>query len=449
VTPSPLEIATQLSSIVGEANVRQQQDLTPDLQWKLAQTLAPIASAACMVYPQTQTELAAVVACAHAHRWRMLPCGRGSKLDWGGLPQGIDILISTERLDRLVEHAAGDMTVTVEAGIGFANLQRQLAAAGQFVALDPAFGDRATLGGILATRDAGSLRHRYGGVRDMCLGLSFIRHDGQRVKAGGRVVKNVAGYDLMKLLAGSFGSLGIVSEITLRLYPLPEASQTHVLSGPATAIAAVVSALLNLPLTPTAVDLISPRLVPATLVGGEMGLVVRFQGLPESVSQQGDRLQILANPAQLKTITLSGMEEMQYWQTLATGIGRGKTTHPSAAILCQLGALSTQSVPTLEAIAQLCQQYSLAWTGLIHAGSGLGNLLLEGDLDNVSRILPQVRSRCQSAAGFLTILQAPCLLKTQLDAWGYSGNALASMRTIKQQFDPHSLLSPHRFVGGI
>lgn len=448
MTLSTSAIAAQISPIVGAANVLPIQDLNPELQSKLAQSVDSICpTAAYMVYPKSQVELAAVVTCAHHHQWRMLPCGRGTKLDWGGLASGIDLVISTERLDRLIDHAAGDMTVTVEAGIPLAALQHQLATAQQCVALDPAFSDRATVGGIIATRDAGSLRHRYGGVRDMCLGISFIRHDGQRVKAGGRVVKNVAGYDLMKLLAGSFGTLGIISEVTLRLYPLLQDSQTHVLSGAALEIATCVQALLNSSLTPTAVDLISPRHLPEASPAAELGLVVRFQGLPESIAQQGDRLWSLAEQTHLNAQTLAKTDESQYWQSFA--IASSHTTAQPMAILSQLGALSTQSVSILMAIAELCQRHSLDWDARVHAGSGLGTLRLEGDHQKASLVLQEVRVLCQSAAGFLTLLQAPAMLKTELDAWGYSGNALESMRTIKQQFDPQNLFSPHRFVGGI
>lgn len=155
-----------------------------------------------IVYPRTQAELAAVMAVAHQQRWRLLVCGHASKLHWGGLTQQIDLVVCTQGLQRVVAHATGDLTVTVEAGLSLAALQAKLAPFRQSVALDPAYAETATLGGLIATRDGGSLRHRYGSLRDMCIGITFIRADGQSAKAGGRVVKNVAGYDLMKLMTG-------------------------------------------------------------------------------------------------------------------------------------------------------------------------------------------------------------------------------------------------------
>jgi glycolate oxidase FAD binding subunit len=439
VTVPVSAIASKLSPIVGDESVVLPTDLAETQYAKLAQALMPAAQLPCLVYPRSPAELTAVVATAHHHHWRMLPAGSGSKLDWGGLAKGAELLISTQRLNRLIDHAAGDMTVTLEAGMPLANLQTSLAAANQCVALDPSFSDRATIGGIVASRDAGSLRHRYGGVRDMCLGISFVRHDGQAVKAGGRVVKNVAGYDLMKLLTGSFGSLGIISQVTLRLYPLPIASQTVVLAGASEAIATLLSSLLVSTLTPTAVDLVSPNLLAG--LSGDLGLVVRFQGLAESVNQQGDRLLKLASNLQHQT--LEGAAENQYWQALH------QQMEVSTGSLCQIGCLSSQAVAILMTIADSCQAQGVAWSAVVQAGGAIGKLHLQAEADQLAVVVQAARSHCQQASGFLTLLQAPQSLKTSLDVWGYTGNALAAMRKIKQQFDPDHLFSPHRFVGGL
>ena len=191
----------------------------------------PDSSISHLVYPNTPEELAAVISYAKQQGLRVLPCGRGSKLHWGGLVDGVNLVISTERLNQVIDHAIGDLTVTAEAGIKFSDLQKMLRKSGQFLAIDPHYPDHATLGGIISTADTGALRHRYNSIRDMILGISFVRSDGQLVKAGGRVVKNVAGYDLMKLLTGAYGTLGIITQVTLRVYPISHAAQTVVLSG--------------------------------------------------------------------------------------------------------------------------------------------------------------------------------------------------------------------------
>jgi glycolate oxidase FAD binding subunit len=389
------------------------------------------------VYPNTQDELAAIVVCAYRNRWGVLPCGHASKLQWGGIVTDVTLVVSTERLNRLIDHAVGDLTVTAEAGISFTQLQDTLSTAGQFLAIDPSYRDRATLGGIIATADTGSLRHRYNSVRDMLLGISFVRSDGELVKAGGRVVKNVAGYDLMKLLTGSYGTLGIVTQATFRVYPLPQASQTVVLTGEPNALTQATQTLLSSALTPICVDLLSVQASQAIELSQTMSLVVRFQSISESVQQQTIRLTEVGVALGLSTTVYSDRDEETLWNRVALLMS------PSVqgdAIVCKIGMRSTQATTVLDQITHVMPTAK----SLIHAGSGLGRLMVEGIR---STQLQEVRSLCESAGGFLSVLQASIAFKQQLDGWGYRGNALGLMKQIKQKFDPESLLSPHRFVG--
>ena len=440
------EIGQTLSRIVGAAAVLSGEQADPKLQEQISLAINPAAATVppveCIVYPSTQAELAAVMACACRQRWRVLPCGMGSKLDWGGLAAGADLVVSTARLNRLVDHAVGDLTVTAEAGMGFADLQSVLKAKGQFLALDPTWPETATLGGIVATADAGSLRQRYGGVRDMLLGLSFVRADGQMAKAGGRVVKNVAGYDLMKLLTGSYGTLSIISQVTFRVYPLPDASATVVLVGEGDAIATLTQTLLSSALTPVAVDLLSSQLVSALELGSGLGLAIQFQSVAESVQEQSKRLLELAQSLSLQSNLYSAAEETALWKRLKQQI---HSATPGSTIRCKIGVLPTEAVTSLQ---QLDRDFPQAALGLIHAGSGLGCLQLQAEGTQAAKIMA-LRSHLQTKGGFLSVLQAPSYLKQQLDIWGYSGNALPLMQKIKQKFDPQVLLRPKRFVNGI
>lgn len=433
-------IAPQLETILGSSGIRPWENIEISQQNCIINSVSSGTKPACITYPNTQEELAAVIACARKNRWRVLACGSGSKLTWGGLGKSIDVVVSTERLNRVVEHAVGDLTVTVEAGAKFSDIQTLLAKAGQFMAIDPAYPQTATLGGIVATADAGSLRQRYGGVRDMLLGFSFVRSDGEIAKAGGRVVKNVAGYDLMKLFTGSFGTLGILTQVTFRLYPLPKASQTAVLIGTSDNIAAAAKTLLASALTPTAVDLLSSQLVNRLGLGKGMGLVTRFQSVTESVKEQSVRLLEVGETLGLQGSSLSGDEEAHLWQQVEESIwsyGR------ESAIACKIGVLPTAAVAILDRLDNI-----QSGIGLIHAGSGLGLLRFENPEVKKQTIL-EMRNFCQSHQGFLTVLEAPLAFKESFDVWGYSGNALDLMRRIKQQFDPENMFSPHRFVGGI
>lgn len=391
------------------------------------------------VYPNTQEELAAIVACAHQHQWRVVPCGHASKLSWGGIGDEVTLVVSTERLDRLIEHAVGDLTVTVEAGISFAALQATLAKAGQFLALDPSYADRATLGGIVATGDTNSLRHRYNSVRDMLLGISFVRSDGEWVKAGGRVVKNVAGYDLMKLLTGSYGTLGIITQLTFRVYPLPQASQTVVLQGQSSAIATLTQTLLSSALTPVSVDLLSASVSQKLDLGESLSVLVRFQNLSESVQQQVDRTIEWGKSLGLASMVYRDEDDATLWKRVAQLMS---PVTQDATIIGKIGVKSTQAIALLDQFATLMPTAEV----VIHAGSGLGRFTVEGMR---STQIQEARSRCEAAGGFLSILQASIALKQQVEVWGYRGNALELMKRIKQQFDPQLCLSPRRFVGGI
>jgi glycolate oxidase FAD binding subunit len=432
-------IAPTLEAIVGASGIKLWESLEADGHFATA--LAPCGSVQCLVYPKTVEELSEVMACAAADRWRVLPCGQGSKLHWGGLSE-VDLLVSTARMNRLIDHAVGDLTVTAEAGMSLANLQTELAKGGQFLAIDPSYAATATLGGIVATADTGALRQRYGGIRDMLIGLSFVRSDGAIAKAGGRVVKNVAGYDLMKLFTGSYGTLGIISQVSFRIYPLPAAARTVRLQGSPAAIAQATQTLLASALTPTAIALIPDPASPDRL-----SLLTRFQNLEVSVEQQASHLLKVGDALGLQGELAN--DESLPWQQLQAQI----ETSTSAPIACKIGVLPAKAVETLVKMRAILTETakpiaspSIAPIGCIYPGSGLG-MLRFGNLP--APTLLQLRDLCQAQGGFLTVLEAPPELKQSLDVWGYAGTALDLMQKIKHQFDPFTLLSPRRFVGGI
>jgi glycolate oxidase FAD binding subunit len=433
----------ELETIVGKYNISLWENIDQSKKQQLSQAIAPDNTINCIIYPETQAQLSDVVACCAQNNWVILPCGSGSKLHWGGLVK-VDptthyqeiIVVSCDRLNGLIEHAVGDLTVTVEPGIKYAELQATLAKTGQFLAIDPAYPETATLGGIIATADTGSLRQRYRGVRDMLLGISLVRSDGKIAKAGGRVVKNVAGYDLMKLFTGSYGTLGIISQVTLRVYPIQEASGTVVLVGERDHIAKATQTLLSSALTPVAVELLSTNLVKELDLGKAVGLIVRFQTVIGSVEEQLQKLLEVGNSLGLNCTRYCDYE-VELWNKLKQKIWH---SHRKTEIICKIGVMPNQAVETLN---QVALETGL---GLIHAGSGLGELHFNSV--NPETIL-ELRQWCESIGGFLTVLAAPLEIKQKLDVWGYNQNGLDIMRRIKQKFDPQNILNPHSFVGGI
>ncbi|MBW4634941.1 MAG: FAD-binding oxidoreductase [Iphinoe sp. HA4291-MV1] len=431
----PVRVYTScFASIVGTENAVCWEDIPLSQQKSILQAIASLSPPGCIVYPHTTEQLAAVMTAAHRNKWRVLPCGSGSKLNWGGLVKDVDVVVSTERLNRLIEHAVGDLTITAEAGMKFSRLQEMLADSRQFLAIDPMTQDKATLGGIVATADTGSLRQRYGSVRDQLLGITFVRADGQIAKAGGRVVKNVAGYDLMKLFTGSYGTLGVISQVTFRVYPMQEISGTVVLTGDAKAVSQSAGVLRGSALTPTQADLLSTQLVSSLGLPQGLGLIARFQSIVESVKEQSNRLLEVGEQLGLKGTIYSAADEADLWRILREQM---HSSGNESAIICKIGVLPTSAVEVLT-------QADMGW---IHIASGLGVLQFEGD-NGIDKVLG-MRNLCQTNGGFLTILEAPVKLKQQLDVWGYTGNAVELMRLIKEQFDKEYILSPGRFVGGI
>jgi len=390
-----------------------------------------------LVKPKTEKALAQVSAIAHQNQWSMIPCGNGSKLSWGGIPSEFDCYLSSRYLNQLVDHAVGDLTVTVQAGITLGELQHHLQPTQQFLPIDPTYPEKATLGGIVATADAGSWRERYGGIRDLLIGITFVRVDGEMTKAGGRVVKNVAGYDLMKLLTGSYGTLGIITQLTFRTYPLTSASETVVLTGEADAIVETAQRLRYATLTPTRADLLSASVVKQLNLGTGLGLALRLETIPESIEQQREKLTAIGDSVGLTSTSFTDDNEESLWNQLKQLISLFAATD---GITCKYGLLPTAAGGFLTQLPS--NSYAI-----IHNKSGLGRLFLSGD-QSLS-FLNQMRNYCQQHNGFLTILEAPTSIKEQMEVWGYNGNALTMMKQIKENFDPHYQLSPNRFVGGI
>lgn len=425
-----MAIADQLQSITNHTQLVK----VPDSSWqeKLEQIVIDSTNDIYVAVPETVENLASIIEAAAQEKWRIIPCGNGSKLDWGGLTKDINLVVSTKKCDRIIDHAVGDLTVTVEAGAKLADLQATLQATNQFLPIDPIYPQEATIGGIVATADTGSWRQGYGGIRDLILGISFVRADGKIAKGGGRVVKNVAGYDLMKLFTGSYGSLGIISQVTWRTYPIPESSQTLVLTGEDSAIAEAIKQIKNSGLTPTAADLVSASVISQLSIGNDLGLVVRFQTIAESIAEQVSQLNAIAQSLGLSVTSYQDDTEVQIWQKLSE---LSRVPHSSEAITCKIGVLPSSAVQLWQELAAMQPNKFL---GRIHIGSGVGQLqLLESD----GSMITKARSLCQEKQGFLTVLSAAKSVKQQIDIWGYSGNAASIMTRIKQQFDPQDIFA--------
>ncbi len=422
---------TPLGTILTPDQIVSQEQLPSSTQARLLSALAdPKPSPQIdQASPQTPQQLAEVVSVCRHQGWPLLVMGSGSKLHWGDplqIPAGSPlVVIRTARLDRILDHASADLTVTVEAGITLGSLQQHLARSHQFWPVNPLYGEQASLGGIIAANTSGSWRHRYGGIRDLVLGITMVRADGQIVKAGGQVVKNVAGYDLMKLLTGSYGTLGILTQVTLRLYPQPQQSQILLIRGILTELEGIRHALFASTLTPVALDLLSAPLADPLQPGQGAGLLIRFHGLPEGVTPQINQLHTLASAASLQISILSPSE---------TEIDRQILTPLEAPTgpLLKLGTLPTQITALLTQIQQIDPD------GLVQiTGSGVGYWRGSRELDPTA--ISSLQSLLTSTQGYLSWLE----LKPR--SFDFASTSPSFLQTrIKQTFDPDHRLSPGR-----
>ena len=352
--------------------------------------------------------------------------GAGTKLSWGRPTETAGIELSTERLDQLVEHNQGDMTVVIQAGMPLARLQQALAEAGQMVALDPPLGagDSATVGGIVATADAGPLRHRYGAPRDVILGITVVLSDGTIAKAGGKVIKNVAGYDLSKLFTGSFGTLGLVVEVVLRLHPRPEATMTAAgRSDDARALAQAASAVAHSPFGPECIDVCW-----AERTGD---VLARFAGAaPEAAAKEVAHLMTHAGVTSRLVEDDDALWERQR---------RGQRSPDGTVVrVSGLAAELPRVVEAAEAVgATLVGRAGLGLSWLTLPGAGGGGAVAG---------VEELRRRLQPFP--CVVLDAPLEVRQTIDVWG-EAQAAPLMRRVKERFDPHRVCNPGVFVGGI
>ncbi len=385
-----------------------------------------------VVEPASVDAVGGLLAWATREKLSVLPRGSGTKLGWGPAPRTIDVLISTSRLNEIVAHRHGDLTATIQAGAALGDVNRALARHRQWIPLDPPSADRATIGGLVATNDSGPRRHRYGAPRDLIIGVEFVRADGRLAKGGGIVVKNVAGYDLPRLLTGSFGTLGVIVSATFKLYPLTAASGTLVidLSSPAD-LAALTGRLLSSHLTPTALEFATHPL----------RLIVRFESIEASVQQQSETASRIIIGAGFAARTLPGPEEDQYW------LDHGTFAEDDRRVLLKVSVVPTELAPTLTIIERLAGRRGYRAAG--RAGAGVFQLCITEDVQVQKRVIDGLREALPLGRGSAVVVKSSPELRTHIDMWGPLGDGLTLMKSVKQQFDPVGVLSPGRGPGGL
>jgi glycolate oxidase FAD binding subunit len=378
--------------------------------------------------PGTIEDCAEIMAFAARERLRLGFVGGGTALDLGAAPAGLDAVVRTARLARIVEHAPADQVVIVEAGVTLASLQAALAAHGQRLALDPPRPERATIGGIVATGAFGPLRARHGAVRDLIIGVTLIRADGAIARGGGKVVKNVAGFDLPKLACGSLGTLGMIAAAAFRLHPLPEATRTVLVPRVgAEAVVGVVAAARAAQLEPACVVALS--------AGAGFDLAVRFEGFGRGVDHQVARLVELARAADAPAEPLDDAAAAALWR-------RHDAVRTAAPLRVGFAALPMRFPLVAPLVAPLGDLVWYATLGVGVAGGPVGAAAAR-------TALTAARAALVDEGGALVVETAPGELRAAIDPWGPRPPSFALMERLKQRFDPERRLNPGRFVGGL
>ncbi len=417
--------------------------------------------ASAIATPCTLAAVAAIMRQAAAHGLRVVPRGGGSALGLGNTPTSVDIVLDLSRLDRVVEYRPRDLMITVEAGVTMAGLRRTLEAHGQMVTLDPPLLGRATAGGTLAANVTGPHRFRYGTGRDVVIGTTAVLADGTEVKSGGRVVKNVAGYDMNKLFIGSVGTLAVITSATFKLRPAP-AHRTMLAAGFDTVDQAHLTAMriAGSTLAPLSLELVNAEsarglglnLPPVAIGaddlpdGGPWWLFSELGGSMAAIERTRGEWLALARDA--GCLTASELDPAVHEQTAARLRDSGHLLHDGSATVLRVAVLSSR---TAAAISLITAEPGAGERPAIiaHAGNGIVRACWgPGVGEGLAPVTERLRAALRPLGGIVTVERCTPGDKVGLDVWGIDGPDLALMRKVKKAFDPVGILSPGRGPAG-
>jgi glycolate oxidase subunit GlcD len=431
-------IAREFSRIVGDQSVRRLSDSIAT-----SQSNPRAAGRSLEVAPQSAEAAAQVIQLAMKQDMAVVPAGAATWIDAGNLLSRSDLLVTTRRMTRMLKHEPADLVATAEAGLRLSSFQTHLAQAGQWLPIDPPDDGRATLGGVAATGLGGPHSFGFGLPRSFVIGMKVVLSDGRAIKAGGSVVKNVAGYDLCKLFTGSYGTLGLITELTFKLRPLPAESRTVMASG---SLAPLINAghKVYSKLAPVAIELISSRLAKDLEIVNELesALMMRFVGSARSVVAQTAQALKLFRDDGVRCATQD--EDSQPWSKLSA-----VPLQSHDDLSWRVALRPTDLISFLGEVAALeedeTSHVGLRW----HAGLGDGRLRAIARAPvyhrEAVRALERLRHKAESLGGSLVVESAPIEIRNEFDAWGDFGSVAELMKRVKAQLDPENRLSAGRF----
>ena len=477
-----VEIINELIDMVGRESVTVEPDRLSEFR---VDHLTPKA----VVFPKNTGQVSNVVRLAHANNLSLFPRGSGTQMAMGNPPKRVDLVVCTSKMNHIIDVDTANLTITVEAGVKFRDIQARLATqedrcylpledlgteadevicsdrshSGSFLPIDPPQADRATIGGIIATNAAGPRRLLYRMPRDLILGVRMVAPTGDILGSGGKTVKNVSGYDVSKLAVGSLGSLGVICEMTFKLLPLPEKMETLLFSFKSfDAASAFANSIFDTPLLPAAVEVMTATAYSYLFMKGipdfstaAFAVAVALEGFVPAVARMATEMTDMARSrGALANGSLQDHQHQSFWlamSNLESALGDG---HPGLITLKVNSPISewTAMINTLEsAFSKANLPYALQ----AHAGNGvcLAHLLLDGSDDETMKKAVDAVNRLSSLFsekdGSLVVQTAPSQWKEGLNIWGEPGSAFPVMKRLKEKIDPLGIMNPGRFVGGL
>jgi glycolate oxidase FAD binding subunit len=386
--------------------------------------------------PGSTEEISELMKLASEEGLTAAPRGSGTKMDLGNPPRDLDLIVSIARMNEIIEHTPGDQVVRVQAGLKLQDLQERLAGADQMLGIDPPETRAgATVGGIVAANSSGPRRYSYGTVRDLIIGITVVLPDGTIAKAGGKVVKNVAGYDLSKLFTGSLGTLGIIATCNFRLHPKPEASRTVAVElGDPLSAGQAAQAIVHAQLVPSALELHWSE--------EQKLLSLLIEGIPPGVEAQTETASyLLKGFGEVRTLSDEEVEDLGPLDP--PGVG-------DEEVAIQVSAPPADLTGVLDSVLGATERRGVTPRITGHAGVGTTYVALSGgDEEARVQVVEELREIWVRRGGSVVVRKAPPSTKSRLEAWGPVGDYLGLLRRVKDKFDPGGNLNPGRFVGGI
>ena len=455
--PKTDKLFSKLKEIAGEDHVIQDPD-------KLKAYAIDGKKPKVIVSPKTIDEVSKVVAYANQGHLTIVPRGNGTQMGMGGIPKKIDVILSTSRLNRITDSDCENLTLSAESGITLSEVQKNLAKVGKgyFLPLDPPFTDKATLGGIVATNSSGPKRLLYGTARDLIIGIKAVFPNGDIVVSGGKTVKNVSGYDMCKLLIGSYGTLGILCEMTFKLLPLPEAEATLALSfAKLEGADGFARQVRSSQLIPSSIEILSSLTVKnmkssiSMPPNGNYLVAIGLEGVAESIDRQISEMNEIGKKyGVLEGVTLESEKHQAFWIALRD-FSQGLTENHPNLISLKSNFLISKSGEILGSYEKLAKESGIECAFICHAGNGiLYSSLFAGKnfrskVESIVEFIGGLTSEAIKNEGNLVVESCPLLIKKRVDVWGQSRSDYLVVRRLKEQIDPAGILNRGRFVGGI